>query len=111
MEREAERVSSPDDCLGVEWLAHAAEKAKRTMIVLWMRSTPPFIIMRIVVRALYHRLTSPSCRVWYQRSASKSVSSAILVRPLVWGALTGRGHLITDKARVDRPQTARSVVR
>jgi len=49
-------------------------------------SAPNFIIMRMAVGAVYQTLTFSVSRIPYQRSASKSPSSTMLVTPLVSGA-------------------------
>ena len=43
--------------------------------------------MRMAVGAVYHTVTRSSCRMRYQRSASKSASSTMLVMPFVRGAM------------------------
>ena len=43
--------------------------------------------MRIAVGAVYQTLTRSARRMPYQRSASKSASSTMLVRPCVSGAM------------------------
>jgi hypothetical protein len=49
-------------------------------------SVPTFIIIRTAVGAVYHTVTFCSRRNPYQRSASKSPSSTMLVTPCVSGA-------------------------
>ena len=50
-------------------------------------SNPAFIIMRIAVGAVYQTLTRSRSRIPYQRSASKSASSTMLVMPRLIGAM------------------------
>ena len=50
-------------------------------------STPPFIIMRTAVGAVYQTLTFSRASVSYQRSASKSASSTIIVAPIASAAM------------------------
>jgi len=50
-------------------------------------SVPPFIIIRTAVGAVYHTLTRSASRIEYQRSASKSASSMMLVTPIVSGEM------------------------
>ena len=48
---------------------------------------PIFIIIRMAVGAVYQTVIRWSCRIRYQRSASNSASSTILVMPFVSGAI------------------------
>jgi hypothetical protein len=50
------------------------------------RSNPAFISMRIAVGAVYQTVTCCSRRMRYQRSASNSASSTMLVTPCTSGA-------------------------
>ena len=50
-------------------------------------SVPTFISMRIAVGAVYQTVTFCCCRMRYQRSASNSAWSTIMVAPLVSGEM------------------------
>ena len=87
MERQAERLLPPDDRLGIERLADAGDEAQRERSCCARARSPAFISMRIAVGAVYQTVTCCSCEDAYQRSASNSASSTMLVTPLVSGAM------------------------
>ncbi len=83
-------ASSPHhDRLGVERLADAGDEAQRgKAIAAAPSSAPAFISMRIAVGAVYQTVTPLAPRrMRYQRSASKSASSTMLVTPCSSGAM------------------------
>ena len=61
---------------------------------------PVFIIIRIAVGAVYQTETSSSSRIPYQRSASKSASSTIIVTPFE------SGEMIPYEVPVTQPGSA-----
>ncbi len=63
-------------------------------------STPPFIIIRTAVGAVYQTLIPSRWRIPYQRSASKSASSTTQLMPLL------NGEMIPYEVPVTQPGSA-----
>jgi hypothetical protein len=63
---------------------------KRSELRSYLRATsaPTFISMRMAVGAVYQTVTFCCSMIEYQRSASNSISSTMLVTPLTRGAIT-----------------------
>ena len=76
--------TTPDGLSGSPTLARkrsAGKSCARTS------SMPVFIIIRIAVGAVYQTETASASRIPYQRSASKSASSTIIVTPFESGEM------------------------
>ena len=101
-----ESLLAPHDDLGVERLARRWRRSGgRSGRAPWPASAPACMSMRRAVGAVYQTVTPSASSMPYQRSASKSPSSTMLVTPWTSGdddAVRGAG----DPAR-DRPCTRR----
>jgi len=89
--------TTPAGCSGSPTLARkrsAGKSCSRTS------STPAFIIIRIAVGAVYQTETRCSSRIEYQRCASNSPSSAIIVTPFE------SGEMIPYEVPVTQPGSA-----